>query len=92
MSSRLDEVKGQLSDYESRESKTLEELERTKGDLGTREAQVKNMEGEIQKKWKALEQAQAREDKLVHKLQQVHVYMYDTQWACMHYTSDLAGN
>lgn len=71
LSGRLDEVKGQLSECESRELRSQEELERVKGELEGRDASTKTMESELQRKWKALEQARGREDKLIHKLQHV---------------------
>ena len=71
LSSRLDEVKGELSECQSREVRSQEELERVKGDLEGRGTVAKTMEAELQRKWKALEQAKGREDKLIQKLQQV---------------------
>ena len=71
LSGRLDEVKGQLSECQSQEVRAQEELERVKGDLEGRETLAKSMESELQRKWKAMEQARAREDKLIQKLQHV---------------------
>jgi hypothetical protein len=73
LSGRLDEVKGQLSECQSREMRGQEELERVRGDLEGRDTLAKTMESELQRKWKALEQARAREDKLIKKLQHVSV-------------------
>lgn len=71
LSSRLDEVKGQLSEHDSGERKALGELDKVRSELGVRETQVKSMEAELQKKWKSIEEARTREDKLVQRLQHV---------------------
>ncbi len=68
LSGRLDEVKSQLSESESREVHTLDELEKMRGE---RDTLTKTMESDLQRKGKALEQTRAREDKLIHKLQHV---------------------
>lgn len=71
LSGRLDEVKSQLSESESREVHTLDELEKMRGELEGRDTLTKTMESDLQRKGKALEQTRAREDKLIHKLQHV---------------------
>ena len=76
LSGRLDEVKGQLSEHASQETKNLEELERVKGELEKRGTFSKTMEAELLRKGKLLEQARVREDKLIHKLQHVRMYEY----------------
>lgn len=44
-----------------------------KGELEGRETQSKTMEAELQRKWKALEQARTREDKLIYRLKHVRM-------------------
>ncbi len=73
LNSRLDELKGQLSE---KESSSLQELENLKGELEEKETQMKTMEAELNRKWKALEQARSREDKLIHRLQHVREYTH----------------
>ena len=74
LSSRLDELKSQLSEKESHEASGLQEVDKLKSELEEKETQIKTMETEMNRKWKALEQARAREDKLIHRLQHVCVY------------------
>lgn len=71
LSSRLDEVKGELSECQSREVRCKEELKKVKGELEGKSTLAKTMEAELQHKQKALEQTRSREDKMIHKLQQV---------------------
>lgn len=80
LSSRLDEVKSQASENESREARCLEKLERVKGELEAKDTQNKMMEAELQRKWKLIEQARVREDKLVHKLQNVSMSQFSSPW------------
>ena len=45
-----------------------------KADLEGRETMSRTMETELSRKWKLLEDARVREDKLIHKLQQVVLF------------------
>lgn len=72
---RLDEIKSQLSACESRERKGLEELERVKDKLEAKDTLAKTIESKLQQKLKALEHAGTREDKLIHQLRLVRMYI-----------------